>query len=93
VVGVLAAMVVLSPCGRMARVAAVAVAALFAVMIGLTRIYLGVHWTTDVLAGWSIGLIWLALCLGPYLWWRARVNSRAQPAEPEPPAAAPPRRR
>jgi undecaprenyl-diphosphatase len=93
VVGVLAAMVVLSPCGRMARVAAVAVAALFAVVIGLTRIYLGVHWATDVLAGWSIGLIWLALCLGPYLWWRARVNSRARPAEPEPPAAAPPRRR
>lgn len=93
VVGVLAALVVLSPRGPVARGAAVAVAALFAVAIGLTRIYLGVHWTTDVLAGWSIGLVWLALCLGPYLWWRARVSSRARPATPEPPAAAPPRRR
>lgn len=93
VVGVLAAMVVLSSRGRAVRVAAAAVAALFAVVIGLTRIYLGVHWATDVLAGWAIGLVWLALCLGPYLWWRARVSSTARPAAPEPPAAAPPRRR
>lgn len=34
----------------------------FALMIGLTRIYLGAHWATDVFAGWSVGAAW-AMCL------------------------------
>jgi undecaprenyl-diphosphatase len=38
------------------------IAVLLAVTIGITRIYLGVHFPTDVLAGWCAGIAWALVC-------------------------------
>lgn len=46
---------------RLVRVFFMVVAILLTLAIGISRVYLGVHWPSDVLAGWCIGASWAAL--------------------------------
>ncbi len=36
---------------------------LLVIAIGFTRLYLGVHWPTDIVAGYAAGLVWLSTCI------------------------------
>jgi len=50
------------------------VAALLVVAIGISRVYLGVHYPTDVLAGWTLGVFWLAVIVVTEHVWAARAR-------------------
>lgn len=47
---------------RRLRAYTMGAAILLTLIIGASRIYLGVHWPTDVLAGWCLGAAWALLC-------------------------------
>ncbi|MBY4575284.1 phosphatase PAP2 family protein [Gordonia paraffinivorans] len=50
-------------------------APLLSILVGLTRIELGVHWTTDVLSGWLFGAIWVWICTQMLLRYENRARA------------------
>jgi undecaprenyl-diphosphatase len=66
------------------KVYILSVATFLTVIVGVSRVYLGVHWPTDVIAGWLLGGTWALLCWFVMLW----LQNRGE-VEPEQPAGSP----
>ncbi|WP_230987060.1 phosphatase PAP2 family protein [Allorhizobium terrae] len=75
----LGAMLARAQPNRRLRIFIISVGVFLTVSIGLSRVFLGVHWPTDILAGWTIGGAW-ALAT----WMIADALSRRKPDQPQP---------
>lgn len=65
------------------RIVSVTLAVCWFITIGLTRVFLGYHWLTDVLAGWLIGLAWVAVVISCHrLYLTVRQQRRRVPLPP-----------
>ncbi len=66
---------------RSTRIFLMAFAGLLVLLIGCSRIYLGVHWPSDVLAGWCLGSVWALVIFAINR--TLRTRSRAHTGDPQ----------
>lgn len=59
---------------RRVRIYALSAAVVLTIVVGCSRIYLGVHWPTDVLAGWCVGSAWALVCWSGALLWERMTH-------------------
>ena len=85
IAGVVAYLLLLHLERTLTRVLAVVLAVGWAVAIGLSRVFLGHHWLTDVMVGWVLGLAWLAVVVTAHRLFLT-VHQRRQTALSDQPA-------
>ena len=59
---------------RRTRTAILTVAVVLSIGVGLSRVYLGYHWATDVVAGWILAIVWLVIVLNAAAFIRNRLD-------------------
>ncbi|HEY1242472.1 MAG TPA: phosphatase PAP2 family protein [Bryobacteraceae bacterium] len=74
--GVVAAIVTVRMKSRWRKAAIWTVAALLALAVGFSRVYLGVHYPSDVIAGYLAAVIWVAAVRAGYEYWTRRTGAR-----------------
>lgn len=70
------AIALLVPVKQRNRALSVALGVALALLVGWSRLALGVHWLSNVVGGWAFGLLWVAICM--------RLASARGDAEPSP---------
>jgi len=68
--------------GRWLRLYILGLAILLSFLVGCSRILMGVHYPTDVLAGWTAGLVWATLCYLLTRRWQHRHPQQSDAPEP-----------
>lgn len=63
---------------RSVKVYIMTIAVVLTALVGISRVYLGVHWPTDVLAGWSLGGVWALLCWLVMVWLQRRGDVESE---------------
>jgi undecaprenyl-diphosphatase len=79
------ALVVWLVVGRRAGIAALVGGLVIALLVGVSRVYLGYHYVSDVLGGYAAGLLWLVIwaVVFPAIWSRLRIRLEGR-ARPDP---------